>query len=108
MVRRHSLFFPSLTLFSLGGALLLTSLLPAPGMAQADKWPDGAGKVTTQRICGGCHAAEIVIGRQETKERWTQIVSDMADKGCNATDAEFNQIIDYLATNFAKPKTTDR
>lgn len=64
--------------------------------------PDGPGKATMQKVCSGCHAPEIVAGRGETKEGWEQIVGDMANKGANGTDDEFNQIIDYLAANFPK------
>ncbi|HEX4164191.1 MAG TPA: cytochrome c [Bryobacteraceae bacterium] len=66
--------------------------------------PDSPGKATMQKICSGCHAPEIVIGRHDTKQGWEQVVSSMVDKGANGTDDEFNTIIDYLAANF--PKTT--
>lgn len=55
-----------------------------------------------QKICSGCHAPEIVLGRHETRDGWEQIVSDMVNKGANGTDDEFDQIINYLATNFPK------
>lgn len=64
--------------------------------------PDGPGKATMQKICSGCHAPEIVVGRHETKDGWEQIVSDMVNKGANGTDDEFDQIINYLAANFPK------
>lgn len=71
-----------------------------PAGAQSRQLPDGPGKVTTQRICGGCHAPEIVIGKHLTKEGWEQLVGSMIEKGATGTDDEFNQIIDYLAANF--------
>ena len=46
--------------------------------------------------------AEIVMGKQLTREGWEQLVSSMVDKGATGTDDEFNQIIDYLAANFPK------
>ncbi len=61
-----------------------------------------------QKICSGCHAPEIVIGRHDTKEGWEQVVSNMVDKGANGTDDEFNTIIDYLATNFSKTVTNGK
>jgi hypothetical protein len=70
--------------------------------------PDGPGKPLVQKICGGCHAPEIVLGRHETKEGWERIVSEMVDRGANGTDDEFNIVIDYLATNFPKEKTGDK
>ncbi len=65
-----------------------------------------------EKICSGCHAPEIVLGRHETEDGWTQIVSDMVNKGANGTDDEFNTIIDYLAKNFpakanSQPKSND-
>ena len=64
--------------------------------------PEGQGKAAVQKICSGCHAPEIVMGRHESKDGWSQIVSNMVDKGANGTDDEFNQIIDYLAAHFGK------
>lgn len=81
-------------------ALLLVSSSSLP--AQTHQLPEGAGKVTTQRICGGCHAPEIVIGKHLDKDGWEQLVSSMVEKGATGTDDEFNQIIDYLAANFPK------
>ena len=86
----------------------MTSLLAAACLcglwAQAQdkpgQLPEGAGKTTTQKICSGCHAPEIVLGKHESKERWAQIVTDMVNKGANGTDDEFNAIIEYLATHF--------
>ena len=77
-------------------------LLAVTGLAAGTQLPDGAGKAIVQKVCSGCHAPEIVMGRHETKEGWEQIVSSMVDKGANGTDDEFNTIIDYLATNFPK------
>jgi cytochrome c5 len=68
--------------------------------ANASQLPDGPGKATVQKICSGCHAPEIVLGRRDTKQGWEQVVSSMVDKGANGTDDEFNTIIDYLAAHF--------
>lgn len=85
-------------LLALSSVCLLTNL--AFARSNASQLPDGPGKETTEKICSGCHAAEIVLGHRDTKQGWTQIVSDMVDKGANGTDAEFNTIIDYLAAHF--------
>ena len=84
---------------------LLLSVLFLAGQAAfaeagASQLPDGPGKVTVQKICSGCHAPEIVLGRRDTKQGWEQVVSNMVDKGANGTDEEFNTIIDYLAAHF--------
>jgi cytochrome c5 len=83
----------------------------AAAQANAPQLPDGPGKATVQKICSGCHAAEIVLGHRDTKEGWEQIVSRMVDKGANGTDDEFNTIIEYLATYLPKksePKATSQ
>lgn len=71
----------------------------APSTSQL---PEGPGKATVQKICSGCHAAEIVLGHRDSREGWEQIVSNMVDKGANGTDDEFNTIIDYLAKYLPK------
>jgi competence protein ComEA len=70
--------------------------------AQSVKLPEGAGKATTQKVCGSCHGAELVIGRQESREAWGAIVEDMIQRGATGTEDEFFEVVDYLATNFSK------
>jgi cytochrome c5 len=90
------------------GAVFLAGNLAFAG-TNAAKLPDGPGKATVEKICSGCHAPEIVLGRHETEDGWTVIVSDMVNKGANGTDDEFNTIIDYLAKNFtAKPSSQSK
>jgi competence protein ComEA len=64
--------------------------------------PDGPGKATTQKVCGTCHGAELVLGRQEDRETWGAIVNDMIQRGATGTDEAFYEVVDYLATNFSK------
>lgn len=61
--------------------------------------PEGAGKGIVQKACGTCHAAEIVLGRAMSREQWNTLVADMVAKGAKIADAEFPQIVDYLAVN---------
>jgi competence protein ComEA len=70
--------------------------------AQSLKLPDGPGKAVTQKVCGACHGAEMVIGRQEEREAWGAIVEDMIQRGATGTDEEMYDVVDYLATNFSK------
>jgi competence protein ComEA len=64
--------------------------------------PDGPGKAATQKVCGACHGAELVIGRQETREGWATIVTEMVQRGAVGTDDELYDVVDYLAKNFSK------
>ncbi len=58
--------------------------------------PPGPGKETTQRICGACHGAEIVLGRRMTRDGWSQLVVNMIQRGAKGTDDEFADVVDYL------------
>jgi mono/diheme cytochrome c family protein len=70
----------------LGGAALYAQL------------PDGPHKETALKICGACHSANIVLGRGMTREQWGEVVSNMISKGAKGTTAEFEDVVDYLAT----------
>jgi competence protein ComEA len=87
------------TAFSL--AALWLSAASLPGIAQSLKLPDGAGKEATEKVCGMCHGAELVLGRQETRETWSAIVDDMIQRGASGSEEEFYQVVDYLAKNFS-------
>lgn len=88
--------------FALCGAALWLGSAPIALQAQSVKLPDGAGKATVQKVCGTCHGAELVIGRQESREGWGAIVEDMIQRGATGTDDELYEVVDYLATNFSK------
>lgn len=67
-----------------------------------DRLPNGPGRDTMRRVCGPCHSAENVVGMAKTREEWGALVGEMAADGAQATEDEFNQIVDYLATYFPK------
>ncbi|MDQ6677240.1 MAG: helix-hairpin-helix domain-containing protein [Acidobacteriota bacterium] len=84
---------------------LSTALFAASALtvqAQTLTLPPGEGKETTERVCGSCHGAELLIGRQETRETWGAIVDDMVQRGATGTQDEFYEVVDYLAKNFSK------
>jgi competence protein ComEA len=87
-------------LFTQRAVLIFVAL--ALANAQSLKLPDAPGKATTEKVCGECHGAELLIGRQETKETWSAVVDDMIQRGASGTDDEFFQVVNYLATNFSK------
>lgn len=88
--------------YSLAAAALCVFAGPVFVQAQSLQLPDGPGKAVTQKVCGACHAAELVIGRQEERETWGAITEDMVQRGAVGTDEELYQVVDYLATNFSK------
>ena len=66
--------------------------------------PAGAGRDVMIRVCSQCHSPEVVADQQNDAAGWKSIVDQMASKGAAATDAEFDEIIRYLATAFPPPK----
>jgi len=81
-------------------ALFVTGTLTA--QTQTLTLPPGEGKETTEKVCGSCHGAELLIGRQESRETWGAIVDDMLQRGATGTQDEFYEVVDYLAKNFSK------
>ena len=67
-----------------------------------EKLPKGPGRETMTRVCGACHSAENVAGMSKTREEWGALVGEMAADGAQATEDEFNEIVDYLAAAFPK------
>ena len=85
----------------LGAALLLAaSAIALP--ADKPALPEGPGKATTQKVCGSCHAAELLLNRRESREGWSAVVEDMIRRGTKASDDEFAEVIDYLAEYLSK------
>ncbi len=64
--------------------------------------PEGPGKETMVRICGGCHGAEIVLGKRLNRDGWSQIVVNMIQRGAQGSDDEFADIVDYLANTVSR------
>jgi competence ComEA-like helix-hairpin-helix protein len=69
-------------------------------LSLAQSLPDGPGKAVTERMCKPCHGLENVVREKRTKDRWTEVVDDMVSRGAQGTDAEIDQVIDYLTANF--------
>lgn len=82
--------------------IVLVSLSRA--YAQQSQLPDGEGKDVTLRVCGQCHPANLVTGKGNTRDGWTQVVGEMIARGAQGSDDDFGEIVDYLTTNFP-PKT---
>jgi cytochrome c oxidase cbb3-type subunit 3 len=82
--------------------LLVASFAPlaAFGQAPTSQLPDGPNRETVQRVCSGCHSAQMVLGRQMTREQWGSTVSNMISRGAKISDEEYDQIVDYLAKSF--------
>lgn len=78
--------------------LLLLGMLAAAAWGQT--LPEGPGKTVTEKMCKTCHGMENIVREKRTKDKWAEIVDDMVSRGAKGTDAEVDQVIDYLAAHF--------
>ena len=79
--------------------ILSASLAPA---VRAQDFPPGEGRDTLKKVCTQCHDIDSVPRLRYSRSDWANLVFSMKDMGADATGAELDQIIDYLAKNFGK------
>ncbi len=65
--------------------------------------PDAPGKELTQKICNNCHGTETFQNRRLDREGWEKVIDEMTGRGAQASDADFDKIVDYLANVFGPP-----
>jgi competence protein ComEA len=80
-------------------SVLILSLAPA---IWAQDLPPGEGRDTLKKVCTQCHDIDSVPRLRYSRADWANLVFSMKDMGADATGAELDQIIDYLAKNFGK------
>jgi mono/diheme cytochrome c family protein len=66
--------------------------------------PPGQGRDLMIRVCSQCHSPDSAADQQLDPAGWKTLVDQMAEKGAVATDAEFAEIVQYLATAFPVSK----
>lgn len=81
-------------------AALAPSLTPEQIVALGVGMPDGPAKDLTVRTCGPCHEPLRVAALRLTRDGWDQVIAKMAALGAKATDAELEQILDYLSEHY--------
>jgi competence protein ComEA len=87
--------------------LAITFLFSSVAAKAADKsrLPEAPGRETTLRLCGNCHAADVVLGRAHSEDAWAEIIMKMVERGAPGTEEELSEVIQYLAKNIkAAPK----
>ena len=63
----------------------------------------GAARALVAKTCGtGCHSVEVVTSQRMNRDEWSSIVLNMVARGAQASDAEAQAIVDYLATNLRR------
>jgi mono/diheme cytochrome c family protein len=75
--------------------------------APADDHPDfptGEGRELTIKVCSTCHGLDVVAEQQLDLDGWKNTVDQMASMGADATEAQLDQIVHYLAKAFPESK----
>ena len=62
--------------------------------------PAGSGREIMIRVCSQCHSPDLAADQQLDPAGWKSVVDLMAGQGALATDAEFDEIVRYLANAF--------
>ena len=81
-------------------AVPLRTFTPEELAAMAATLPEGPGREVTVKVCGQCHEPQRAASVRLTREGWQDVVAKMVGLGARGTDAELEQVTDYLATNF--------
>ena len=87
----------------LAAMAVLTFCVLAMAQSGENKLPEGVGKQVTERVCSACHGIDIVVTERHDRAEWQKVIDDMANRGADATDAEFKAILEYL-TKYFGPK----
>jgi competence protein ComEA len=69
-------------------------------IVQAEDLPEGAGKQTFEKVCGGCHEAGLVSTYRQSRDDWQSVIEEMEGRGALGSKDEFKQIGSYLARYF--------
>lgn len=93
---------------SFTGALVLMSVMTvgtASGSADDHPaLPEGPGRELMIRVCSQCHSPDVAADQQLDQAGWKELVDQMAGRGASATEAEFEEIVQYLAKAFPPSK----
>ncbi len=91
---------PALALTAILALAAAVVSLPARAQAPADPLPEAPGKALVASACTICHQVEVVTAQHHTAAEWEDIIGKMVDRGATLTDAEQDQVHDYLTKNF--------
>jgi hypothetical protein len=104
-------FFLLMTLAALPALLFSTDAMaqakPKPAAAAKAVYPllpPGPGRDVEIRVCSQCHTPERPATERHDLAGWNSVLDQMVNNGATASDAEFDQIANYLAKSFPPGK----
>ena len=81
------------------GFAVAICVVAVPVAAQS-QLPDGRGRDATVKVCGTCHPADRGASVRLTRAGWQDVIAKMLTLGAKGTDAELQEVLDYLSTHF--------
>jgi competence protein ComEA len=82
------------------GTGLLSMLMITAVARGADSLPQSADLVREARslsaVCGKCHNLQVVTNTPRSLDDWRDTMQKMVDRGASGTDAQYDDILDYL------------
>jgi quinoprotein glucose dehydrogenase len=81
--------------------VILLILLLSASQSFSQQLPPGPGKDSFLRVCSTCHGLNVAAQATKTKAEWATTMSTMRTLGAKGTDADFDQILAYVAANFS-------
>ena len=73
---------------------------PALAAGPNDVLPEAPAKVLVVRACTSCHQAPQIVAKRHTADEWDDLLGRMLDRGARLTDAEQDQVYEYLVKYF--------
>ena len=70
------------------------------GVRQEAESQEAPGRAVYVRVCSGCHDLERNESLRRTENEWLNTIYQMIDDGAEATDAEYQTILDFLVSNY--------
>ncbi len=80
-----------------GPILALTFALAS----HAQSLPEAQARADFQRICSSCHSVNVATSKRLSHSGWQNVVDNMVSRGAQGTQDEFDEIVNYLSTNFS-------
>lgn len=88
--------------FGFGLAVIAFAAAPAIAAGPNDILPDAPAKAIVVRACTACHQAPQIVVKRRTADDWDLVIGKMIDRGARLTNAEEDQVYDYLVKYFGQ------
>ena len=86
------------------GSLVLLTIIYFPGLAWGQGLPEGENRDKVIMACSACHGLDNIFNASNplSAEDWEFYVYEMIARGAPVRQEDIQDIIDYLAENFAE------